>query len=114
MLVLKILPLYSQYIFYVSLFVVKNKEMFKFNSETHSVCTRHKTDMYPPLLQLRKSQKGVYFCGIKMAIACLEVWRSWSHDVREFKNALKRFYLVGSFYTPECFAWESIIDRGTI
>jgi hypothetical protein len=41
---LKILPLPSQYIFSLLLFVIKNTDLFKSNSEIHSINTRHRTD----------------------------------------------------------------------
>jgi hypothetical protein len=41
---LKILPLPSQYIFSLLLLVIKNRDLFKSNSEIHSINTRHRTD----------------------------------------------------------------------
>ena len=38
---LNILPLYSQYVLSLSLFVIKNINMFKSNSMIHSINTRH-------------------------------------------------------------------------
>jgi len=55
---LNILPLHSQYIS-LSLFVVKNINMFKFNSMVHSINTRHCSDLYLPTAYLTKVQKGV-------------------------------------------------------
>ena len=63
---LNILPLYSQYILSLSLFVVKNINMFKFNSIVHSTNTRHCSDLYLPTAHLTKVQKGVYHSGIKV------------------------------------------------
>jgi len=51
---LNILPLYSQYILSLSLFVVKNINMFKFNSIVHSTNTRHCSDLYLPTTHLTK------------------------------------------------------------
>jgi len=42
---LNILPLHSQYIFSLLLFVVKNINMFKSNSVVHSINTRHCSDL---------------------------------------------------------------------
>jgi hypothetical protein len=63
---LNILPLYSQYIFSVSIFVVKNLDIFKFNSALHSINTRQGFDLYLPSNKLAKVQKGVYYSGIKI------------------------------------------------
>jgi hypothetical protein len=51
---LKILPLHTQYILCLSLFAVKNINMFKFNSIVHSTNTRHCSDLYLPTTHLTK------------------------------------------------------------
>jgi len=107
---LNILPLQSQYVFSLSLFVVKNLNMFKPNSMFHSINTRHCSDLHQPPVKLTKVQKGVYYSGIK-AFNCLpNNIKSLSNDVRKFKLALKAFLLDSSFYTiQEFFDWSSII-----
>jgi hypothetical protein len=102
-----ILPLHSHYILSLILFVVKNKNMFKFNSMVHSINTRHCLDLYLPSAHLTKVQKGVYHSGIKI-FNCLPTGiKGLSGDVRKFKSALKRFLLEGSFYTiQEYFDWD--------
>ena len=62
---LNIRPLHSQYILSLSLFVVKNINMFKFNLMVHSIHTRHCSDLYLPTTHLTKVQQGVYYSGIK-------------------------------------------------
>jgi len=42
---LNILPLHSQYILSLLLFVIKNIEEFTSNSEVHSIDTRHRSDI---------------------------------------------------------------------
>jgi len=54
---LNILPLHSQYILSLLMFVVQNIEEFTSNSEVHSINTRHKSDLYPPSIKLTKYQK---------------------------------------------------------
>ena len=44
--ILNILPLYTQYILSLLLFVVENINMFKSNSVVHSINTRHCSDLY--------------------------------------------------------------------
>ena len=63
---LNILPLHSQYILSLLLFVVKNKNMFKSNSVVHSVNTRHCSDLHLPSAHLTKVQKVVYHTEIKV------------------------------------------------
>ena len=88
---LNIIPLHSQYIFSLLLFVVENVNMFKSNSLVHSINTRHCSDVYQPSSHLSKVQKGVYHTGIK-AFNCLPPRiKSLSSDMRKFKSALKKF-----------------------
>jgi hypothetical protein len=88
---LNILPLHSQYILSISLFVVKNINMFKFNSMVHSINTRHCSDLYLPTAHLTKVQKEVYHSGIKV-FNCLPTGiKSLSGDIRKFKSALNGF-----------------------
>ena len=48
----EILPLQSQYIFSVLLFVVKNKDLYTTNQEIHNITTRMNTNLHPPLCNL--------------------------------------------------------------
>jgi hypothetical protein len=73
---LNILPLHSQYILSLLLFVVKNIEEFISNSGVHSINTRHSSDLYPPIKKLTKYQKGVYYSGIKI-FSHLKISRSY-------------------------------------
>ena len=59
-----ILPLYTQYIFSLSTFTVKNTDVLKQNSATHSINTRQGFDFRPSTVNLLKSAKAVYYCGI--------------------------------------------------
>jgi len=45
---LTILPLYSQYLYSLILFVAKNRDLFQTNSVVHSVGTRYKNDFHLP------------------------------------------------------------------
>jgi len=54
---LNILPLHSQYILSLLLFVVKNIEEFISNSEVHSINTCHRSDLHPPPIKLTEYQK---------------------------------------------------------
>ena len=63
---LEILPLYSQYIYSISIFVIINKHLFYTNNQIHSTHTRFKTNLHPPTANLTKFQKGVYYSAIKI------------------------------------------------
>ena len=93
----------------LSLFVVKNLNMFKPNPMFHSINTRHCSDLHQPPVKLTKVQKGVYYSGIKVFNCLPNNIKSLSNDVRKFKLALKAFLLDGSFYTIQEFSdWSSI------
>ena len=90
---LEILPLYSQYIFTLSIFVIKNKHLFYTDNQIHSIHT-FKTNLRPPTANLTKFQKGVYYSAIK-------IFNNLPHNVKDLaneivlaRNALKKFLLM--------------------
>jgi hypothetical protein len=95
---LEILPLYSQYIFFFFLFVIKNKHLFSTNYDIHSVHTRFKTNFHPPIVNLTKFQKGVYYSGINLFNNLPHNIKDLASDIKMFRNASKRFLLTNSFY----------------
>jgi len=92
-----ILPLHSQYIFSLSVFVVKHINMFKLNSMIHSINTRHCSDLHLPSVHLTKVQKGVYYSGINVFNCLPAEIKGLSGDIRKFKTALKGFSWKGCF-----------------
>jgi hypothetical protein len=70
---LETLPLYSQYIFSLSIFVMKTKHLYNTNNQIHSVHTRFKTNLHPPIANLTKFQKKVYYSGIKILTTFLMI-----------------------------------------
>jgi hypothetical protein len=95
---LEILPLYSQYIFSLSTFVIKNKHLFYTNRQIHSVNTRIKTNLHPPIANMTKFQKGVYYSGIKIFNNLPPNIKDLATEIKPFQKALKRFLLINSFY----------------
>jgi hypothetical protein len=63
---LKILAIQTQYIASFLLFVVKNREKFKFNSEIHGINTRYNNNFHYPICNLTVFQKGTYCFGIEV------------------------------------------------
>jgi hypothetical protein len=111
---LNILPLLSQYILSLLLFVVKHIDVFMSNSDLHTINTQHRSDLHPPSIKLTKYQKGVYYSGIKIFNFLPQNKKNLSWNVKKFKLALKRFLLMGLFYTlDEYFDWISRSDLGT-
>ena len=74
------LPLFSQYIYSISTYVVKNKHLFHTNHHIHSIHTKFKTNLHPPTANITKFQKG-----------------DLANDILTFWNAMKRFLLTNSF-----------------
>jgi hypothetical protein len=95
---LEILPLYSQYIFSVSIFVIKSKHLF-YTNQIYSIHTRFKTNLHPPTTNLTKFQKGVYYSAIKIFNNLPHNIRDLANEIVLFQNALKRFLL--SFYNSK-------------
>jgi hypothetical protein len=63
------------------------------NSGIHTISTRHSTDLHPLLLHLSKTQKSVYFSGIKIFNYLPQYVKELSHDVTQFRYTLKNFSL---------------------
>jgi hypothetical protein len=106
---LRILPLQSQYIFSILLFVVKNKEVFTSNQEVHSINTRSTTNFHLPVCNLTIFQKGAYCSGIKLCNHLPQKIKSLSNEIKLFKPALKKFLTLHSFYSVEEYFEHSYI-----
>ena len=68
---LKILPLQSQFILSLLLFVIDNGDYFKVNSKIHNINTRNKSNLHLPVSNLSVYQKGTYYTGIGCSTVCL-------------------------------------------
>jgi hypothetical protein len=97
----QILPLTSQYILSLLLFIVENKNIFLSNNENHNLDTRQKNNLHLPQANLTIYQKGAYYSGIKIYNKLpLEV-KSVAGNQKKFKSTLKKFLYTYSFYTME-------------
>ena len=71
------------------MFVVKNKDSFKTNSDIHSFNTRFNHDLHIPIANLAVFQKGVWYSGTKIYNCLPPTLKQLSHDVfLKFKTAL--------------------------
>jgi hypothetical protein len=100
---LNILPLQSQYVLSLLLFVIHNLETFITNQELHNLNTRHKSDFHLPQASLTCYQKGVYFSGIKLYNSLPSNIKCASGNINKFKKLLKNFLTTNSFYSVEEF-----------
>ena len=82
---LNILPIQSQYIYSILLFVTKNKDQFLSNSQVHKINTRQTFDLYVPTANLTIYQKGVYYSGIKIYNHLPTAIKDLSDDKSKFK-----------------------------
>jgi hypothetical protein len=88
---LNILPFYSQYIFSISIFVVKNMDKFVTKSDLHGIHTRQGLDLHYPNCTLTKVQKGASFTGIRIFNNLPHSIKNLSEDINKFKYSLKNF-----------------------
>ena len=98
---LNILPIQSQYIHSILLFVTKNKDQFLSTSQVHKINTRQTFDLYVPTANLTVYQNGVHCSGIKIYNHPPTAIKDLSHDKNKFKLALKSYLLHNSFYSLE-------------
>ena len=96
---LKILPLQSQYILSLLLFVINNRDYFMVNSEIHNINTMTKSNLHRPISNLSAYQKGTYYSGIKVFNSLPSQIKDLSHNRNQFKRALKNFLYFHSLYT---------------
>ena len=61
---LEILPLTSQYLLSLPMFLVQNKNRFLTNTENHNIGTRQRNNLYLPQANLTIYKKGAYSSGI--------------------------------------------------
>ena len=65
---LNILPVPSQHIFSLLLFITKYKDQFMTNWQMHKITTRQTFDLYIPTANLTVYQKGVYYHRIEFTV----------------------------------------------
>jgi len=112
---LKTLPLKSQYIFSLLLFVAKNRDLYESNSENHNINIRFSSDLHTATVNLTTFQKGPFYFGIKIFNHFPTSIKNTSHDISQFRSFLKSFLLINSFYSlEEHFAWNSNRDLGSV
>ena len=63
---LQILPLTSQYMLSLLMFVVQNKNLFLTNNKNHNLDTKQRNHLCFPQANLTIYQKGAYYLGIKI------------------------------------------------
>ena len=94
---LGILPLPSQYIYSLLLFVVTNKNLFSLNSQIHSIYTRHSENLHLPQTGLTMVQKGVAYSGCKIYNHLPVHIKNTSNNIPLFKKITKKIIVSMCF-----------------
>jgi hypothetical protein len=104
---LNILPLQSQYIFSLLLFIIKNRDKLLSNSEVRNINTRYNTNLHLPLANLTIYQKGFFFyAGSRIYNHLPPIIKDLSNDEKRFKTALK-----SHFWTVPSMACRNILIK---
>jgi hypothetical protein len=82
---LKILPLISQYILSLMMFIIKNKNQFTVHSEIHNVNTRKHRNLHQPTLNLTGYQQGIYCSAVSVYNKLLPHIKQLSDDPKNFE-----------------------------
>ena len=100
---LQILTLPSQYIYSLLIFVVKNGDLFSFNSEVHNLHTRLKNDLHLPSTNLTLVQRGVLYSGSRIFNHLPLQIKNHSGNLKSFKRKLKNFLVEHALYSLDEF-----------
>jgi hypothetical protein len=96
-----ILPLDSEFLLSLLLFIVDNMEKFQRNLDINSISTRHRYNPHVPNSNLSKYQKEVYYSGIKIFNNLPPNVKKLSHNIKMFKRALKQHLLSHTYSVEE-------------
>ena len=84
------LPLKSQYVFPLPLFMVNNKDFSMINSENHNIHTRQSNNLHLPIASLISYQQD-HYSGIQdFSKLPLEI-KNTAGNLNKFKQALRKF-----------------------
>jgi hypothetical protein len=76
--------------FSILLFVIKNKQLFITNYDSHNIGTRQCVNLYFPNTGLALYQNGVYFTGIKIFKKLPSYLKELVGFLKIFKRSLKK------------------------
>jgi len=94
----KTLPLSSQYMFSLLLFVVNNRDYFVSNSIYYNKNTGQRNDLHLPQVPLALYQMAVCYSGFKIFNYLPKAIKDISSKPNKFKIALNNFLQKHSFY----------------
>ena len=83
-------------------------QFYQILSDIHTKNTRNKFNLFLPQTRLTKYKKGVYFASTNIFNYLPENIKKLSDNTKKFKSELKKFLLLGSFYSiEEYYGWTS-------
>jgi hypothetical protein len=88
---LHVLPLKTQYLLSLLIFVAQNKDLFTTNIESHNLETRHGNNLYTPQVNLAIFQKGTSYSGIKFYNKLPFNIKNVSGNLKLFKATLNKY-----------------------
>jgi hypothetical protein len=98
---LKILPLVSQFIFSITMFIIKNKHQFTVNLEIHNISTRQHSNLHQPAPNLTGFKQGIYYSGVKIYNKLPPHIKQLSDNPMTFELKFKKCLYIHSFYLLE-------------
>jgi hypothetical protein len=93
------------------MFVVKNRKIFDTNNAHYEINTRHIMDIHMNQVNLAIYGNGVNHMAVRVFNALPNTLKDNFNDIRKFKDNLKKFLYIRSFYTLDEFLRDSF---GTI
>jgi hypothetical protein len=100
---LDILTVPCLYIFSLAMFVINNPCYFQTNTSLHGIDTRQKSKLRKPLYKLSSIQKGIICAAINVYNKLPFCITQFQRNEVQFRNALKKYLLMHTFYTVEEF-----------
>jgi hypothetical protein len=94
---LEILPLSSQYIISLLLFMISNRMQFLVSSDMYHIDTRQHANIRQPSVNLTTFQKGVYCLGVKVFNMFPSYIKIESDNPKNFKLVLQKVLYENSF-----------------
>jgi hypothetical protein len=85
------------------MFVINNPSYFQTNTALHGIDTRQKNKLHKPLYKLSSIQKGIIYTAINVCNKLPSCITQLQHNEVQFRNALKKYLLMRTFYTVEEF-----------
>ena len=88
---LEMLPLPSQYIRSLIMFMIRNRSQFLVSSEIHHINTRQHANFHQPSVNVAKYQKEVFYLGVKVFNALPSDIKTEFNNPKKFKVVLQKF-----------------------